>query len=242
MIRGFIVILLTILCSVQLTLNCIPILRERHNIFAREHSVFLEVPGRGSCSGVKIISPKGKFYILSAAHCALMLDEQHQSFRVTTEDKKVYSAYVISVNPSEDLLLLTDEKPTTGVFIARQSQLHEQVHTMTHGLGHANYRTDGEILETDTAQYAVFDIISEAQKQECEKLPNTKIYSDFNGSTCVATLVNQVTTARVSPGSSGGMVLNDEDELVGIVSGVDSSGQFSAIVPLSTIRLFLADR
>jgi S1-C subfamily serine protease len=55
---------------------------------------------------------------------------------------------------------------------------------------------------------------------------------------CFLKVVEVATTAKVVPGSSGGMVVDDVGDLIGVVSA--SNGDFGFLVRLQDIKNFLA--
>jgi S1-C subfamily serine protease len=184
--------------------------------FARDNTVIIAGATGGQCSGVKVhVRKTNKLYILSAAHCYPSIAEGGFMSDESEVDKdKTHKIVIVAVDPTKDLMLL--ESPyTTGVFMAeRVLELHEPIHTMGWGGGRRPYRTDGEVV---------------ALMQ-----PTASAYGD---------VLRNSTTALVIPGTSGGAVLNERNELVGIISGC--SGEFpifSFIVPLQDIKAFLGDK
>lgn len=108
-------------------------------------------------------------------------------------------------------LMLLTSVDTRSIDIASVRYKYERIHTLTHGKGLPTHRSDGEIITTITIPISF---------QE---------------------LVLDVSTAVIRPGSSGGPVLNEAGELLGIVSARDEDN-FSYSVPLEHIQAFMADR
>jgi V8-like Glu-specific endopeptidase len=57
------------------------------------------------------------------------------------------------------------------------------------------------------------------------------------GTMCVVDTMEMASNADIVPGSSGGVVLDDDDQVVGVVSAGD--GHFGYFVSTSDIRSFL---
>ena len=69
-------------------------------------------------------------------------------------------------------------------------------------------------------------------------MPKYKIFPDFIGLICGMDTMESSTTATIIPGSSGGMVVNKNGELVGVASA--TNGFFGYVVRLKDIQKFLA--
>lgn len=191
------------------------------------------------CSGIEIKTPSGKKAILTAAHCAALLENNMLTATSENGDEDVVS--MIAIDPAHDLMLLTslDGK---SINIAKSVHKHQKVHSLTHGHGFITYRTDGEMLEERTLIIPVFEINSQEDEDKCPATPYEKIIFDFSTGKqyCMLKLTLQGITAKIVPGSSGGPILNSAGELVGIVSAGDDV--FGFMVPLRSIHHFLRDK
>lgn len=193
----------------------------------------------GTCTGVKVRAPSGKRYILTASHCAGLAS--NGTIGAKMEDGTDYQVKVIMEDLKSDLLLL-EAADTQYVDIAAEIELHQKVHTMTHGHGYSSYRTDGEILDTDYIKIPYFQISDEQDLQRCKSAPKFEVaMSFFMGMVCAIVGVQQESTAWITPGSSGGPLFNAKSELLGIASATSAAG-FSSWVTLSDIKVFLADK
>ncbi len=192
-----------------------------------------------SCSGIEIKAPSGQTYILTAAHCRRILDENEMTTAIT-EDGVRHPTHLVTINIADELMLLTSVD-SKSIDIAKQVSMYEHIHTLTHGDRRPTYRTDGTVLDlVDTIQVrlSVYDEFDEYMM--CFDSPK-KIETELDGlGLCTIQIKSLITTAKVIPGSSGGAVLNEKGELVGIVSNTD--GFFSGIVPLDDIHTFLKHR
>lgn len=208
--------------------------------YVRSTVVLLKSPS-GSCTGVQVEGAKGGVYVLTAAHCRpLLIDDK---VLAVNEDGAETVLSFVAEDPTSDLMLLTGSAIFGHVAIAKDLGFHEHVHAMTHGHGAPTYRTDGEILDRFTVSFLAFEILAEKDIDACLAKPKNEIKVDFMSGRvyCVATMSEQRTTAGAIPGSSGGPLLNDSGELVGIVScGNPDLPIFNFYVTLSDIQKFLA--
>lgn len=187
--------------------------------YVRDRTLLLLTPGVGSCTGIKIISPKEhKAYVLTAAHChALAITDIVTGKSVLlsrNENGDKAELEVLEVNVDMDMMLLSSPYED-GLNIADKTYLHQHVHSITWGMGMPPFRTDGEILFPETL---------------------------WNAFGMGGLSLRTITTMPVIPGSSGGPMLNDNNELVGVVLALFVGTPFTQESSLSDIKTFLGDR
>jgi trypsin-like peptidase len=202
----------------------------RSDSYVRNRVVQLHLNG-SSCSGVQVIAPSGKAYVLTAGHCRGLVEQG--KVEATDEHNTKYYLDFIKEDPNSDLMLLSSPNDS-GVSIAHNIYLHDHVHAMTHGKGFPTYRTDGEALSLNKTEFAEFEIKSLEDIAAC-LLPKNKISQE--DASCRVLTVEMVATASIVPGSSGGPLLDDSGSLVGIASCTD--GYFGSFVSLADIRKFM---
>jgi hypothetical protein len=198
----------------------------------------------GTCSGEQVVAPSGKRYILSAGHCADLADS-FGNIQVLTQDGQKIMRKVIEEDVTSDLLLIEGVPGLPALSIARETS--QFVRTFTHGNGHALYKTEGEMLETALAQMPVFIIMSPEQRARCNtEAPDSKYeivtIASPTGTMniCIISLDETVTSAKIVPGSSGGMAVDSNGDLMGVVSAAD--GNFGFLVTLDDIKDFLSSQ
>lgn len=197
----------------------------------------------GSCTGVQVKAPSGHIYTLTAAHCRVLLVDNKVQGR--DEDGKEYTLTFIEEDKTSDLMLLS---APNGRFlrVGKEPKIHDHVHTETHGAGMLTYRTDGEILNEIGVDVPVFQILTEEDLRICTTYPKYILNIGLGilfgiPPVCVLHTPERVSTARIVPGSSGGPMLNESNELVGIASATDSK-DFSYWVSVHHIKEFLKGR
>lgn len=215
----------------------------RASDFYIRNRVVLLKSSKGSCSGIQVKAPSGKAYVLSAAHCVEILDKHPGSREVditaVEENGNESKIHMIDLDYAHDLMLMSSPNDKS-INIAEKTYLYEKVHTMTHGHGHRTHRTDGELLEEMDLLIPAYAIQSQQDEKECKKMGGKiMMYMGFIPF-CVKPQHDVMSTAHAVPGSSGGAVVDDKGELVGIVSNTD--GDFTGIVPLRFIQDFLKNR
>lgn len=191
---------------------------------------------RGSCTGVQIIAPSGKFYVLTAGHCSVLVHNN----KVMAEDEqgRKLELSFIEEDATSDLMLLSSPIES-GVKIAFGAGKHDSVHSITHGKGMPSYRTDGELLATDITSFTLFAITSRADFLKCQG-PKYKIGFEGFQTVCKIESFQTVSNTSIIPGSSGGPLLNVWGSLVGIAS---TRGEFfCTFASLADIKSFLRDR
>lgn len=207
------------------------------DLYIRDRVVKL-TGGGIQCTGIVIEAPSHKSYILTAAHCRPMV----KSGKITaiTEDGEVNIVDFIAEDPASDLMLLGGIQDLDGIEVGEFEYNYQPVHTLTHGAGKPTYRTDGMLLEAAQSQVAVYRISSDDERKACQSQFKLEIMDSFWGEMCIMSTVQYSSTADIVPGSSGGPVLNNNGDLVGIVSAYD--GKFSYFVTLRDIRSFLYNK
>lgn len=194
----------------------------------------------GMCSGEQVRAPSGVDYILTAGHCkGLALDDQ---ILVTDAEGHELWRKIVAEDPASDLLLLEGLPGMKGLDIADSEQASEHVRTFTHGANLDTYKTEGEIIQTKEVKVPLNVIDSEAAAAKCSGMPKFQIehMETWIGTIdiCALEADEVAASATIVPGSSGGMLVNDSGELVGVASCTD--GQFGYFVTLRDIKAFLA--
>lgn len=193
------------------------------------------VSDRGMCSGQQIHAPSGQDYILTAGHCNVLASADG-TYTVKTDDGKTLSRRLIGEDPNSDLLLLEGLPGAKGLDIAAYSWQGERVKTYTHGRNLDTYTTEGEYIQTEMIDIPLFRLESDSDKQRCTKSPKFRLFEEEGW--CALHIVEEVSTAFISPGSSGGAIVDSDGKLIGVASASDGRG-FFYFVTLSDIKSFL---
>lgn len=187
----------------------------------------------GSCSGVQVRAPSGVDYILTAGHCTVLKDSKDQ-IEAITEGGAHIKRRIIMEDDKSDLLLLEGIPGLEGIHMADRIWATEHVRTFTHGGGLDQYKTEGELIMGQQIQIPV------PEEKEC-KMAKYKMVGmeDIFGAEkiCVMDVWEILATARIIPGSSGGMMVDDAGQLAGIVSA--GSDSLNAFVSLADIHHFM---
>lgn len=219
-------------------LSIIPTSPSDHSLKSRVVKLTSE---RGVCSGEQVKAPSGVSYVLTAAHCgSLAVDGQ---ITVTTEDGRKLPRRIIAEDDLNDLLLLEGVPGMDGIEVAASTLKSESIRTFTHGRGFKTYKTRGELVEKKRVQIPVDTAVTKEDEKKCSGKAKFKVVDMNLGfwvmRMCVMDVELTVTTATIVPGSSGGMVVNDAGELVGVVSAGD--GVFGYLVPVDDINRFISN-
>lgn len=191
----------------------------------------------GSCSGEQVVASSGDNYILTAAHCKA-IGMTDGSIVVELENKTRILRRVIAEDKNADLLLLEGVPNLDGLKIGQNNERFQIVRTFTHGRGFETYKTEGRILQFSKIAVAIGFVTVEAPCTDAKyKQVDETIYDILTTKVCVLYTDAAVTTAMIVPGSSGGAVVDEDGQLVGVVSAGD--GTFGYLVPLKDIKAFL---
>lgn len=181
---------------------------------------------RIGCTGTEVVAPSGKVLTLTAAHCQKQIIDNKIGFKDQSGAEGMVA--VISIDDRLDLMLLEGAPKKLGFEIAKDVKVDDTIHTMTHGWTMPAYRTEGMVMSTTMRP----------DEPKCEQYVDLGGYKMGVG--CQPPPERIVTTAWVLPGSSGGPLLNENNDLVGIVYAL--TGPFSYSVSLKDIQAFLKGR
>ena len=192
------------------------------------------------CSGEQVQAPSGESYILTAAHCRPLADKDGV-VDVIKEDGTHIPRKVVLEDKASDLLLLEGLPGIRGLEIAKHVYPHQHVRTYTHGRAYNTYKTEGVIIQDQQVDILIRPIQSLEDQQMCESMPKYKVkdVDSFFGPVkgCFMEVSETLTTAFITHGSSGGMVVDDDGRLVGVVSAGDDL--YGCLVQLDDIKAFL---
>jgi hypothetical protein len=210
--------------------------------YVRSRVVKLFKKDAGSCSGIQIITPSGKFATLTAGHCIGLLDDNKQML-VEDEEGHIHRVDFIAESPDSDLMLLTSWE-NEGIEVAKFTFLHQKVHTMTRGKGYAAHRTDGELMNETMVTFMDSVIEGPDDIEKCKKMGPKAIVAEmqvfiFTIPACMIQTMEVVSTASIVPGSSGGALMDATGALVGIASAGRDDDPFGLFVRLTDIHMFL---
>lgn len=176
-----------------------------------------------ACTGTLVIAPSGKPLTITAAHCQKLVIDNKIGY--TDQVGAEGTVSVIAIDERLDLMLLEGTHSNVGFEVAKQVKIADAVHTMTHGWTMPAYRTDGAVVSTTLRP----------DEPKCDQYIN--LGGTNMGVNCQLSPARIVTSAWALPGSSGGPLLNTNNDLIGIVYA--TSGPFSYSVGLDDIKAFL---
>jgi len=188
----------------------------------------------GSGSGV-ILTEDG--YILTNNH-VVTLDGATATaqLEVTTSDGHIYSATIVGTDAITDLAVikLEDASGLTPIDTASSSELNVGDRTVVIGapLGLSNSVSDGIVSALNRSISVASSAVPDDSTGDAEGSEGPQFNFDFPGSTGTTSSSISIpviqTDAAVNPGNSGGALLNDEGELIGIIVAIASTGSDSS--------------
>lgn len=200
----------------------------------------VQLVGGGSCSGEQVIAASGRKYILTAEHCKDLSGDK-SSITVKTEDGRTLERNIVAEDVNSDLLLLEGVPGIEGLQIANKYEAQQNIRTFTHGAGLPLYKTNGVLIGKRYVNI-MLGVIGVNYRGDCKEAKNIigDVETPLGGvKACGLHVEEAVSTAAAVPGSSGGIVVNDANELIGVVSATD--GSFSYFVTLKDIKSLLAN-
>lgn len=217
-----------------LLIGCVMLYNKKSDHYLKDRVVLIK-DEHGLCSGEQIKAPSGVNYILTASHCAGLRDKDN-NFSVTTESGVTLKRKLIAEDPNSDLLLIEGLPNISGIDIASSLKTEEEIRTFTHGMGLKTYRTIGTYIITQKSQVQVVPEACESGYPKYRSIDIPTFFGLFRF--CIMETQQEVVTAMIVPGSSGGMVVNSSGDLVGVVSAGD--GHFGFLVSIDDIHNFMS--
>lgn len=146
---------------------------------------------------------------IMSAGHCIALADAEGNIMVESEDHRIMKRHVLAASIPHDLMLLEGIPNVQGLDVAPKYSDSRHIRTFTHGRLMETYKTEGDLVQ---------DITVVADNMILEEV---------------------ATTAKIVPGSSGGMVVDDDGYLVGIASATDF--YFGYVVPLRHIHTLIAN-
>lgn len=186
----------------------------------------------GYCTGEQVRAPSGKDYVLTAAHCKTLIINGKILAVDSRGDR--HNLTVFREDAHSDLMILEGLPSIRGLDIAKTLHRYEHIRTFTHGGGKPTYKTEGALLESRSIS------ISVPSFEDCvANYPKYAVDPSRGFPYCSLNVVEYLGSADIIPGSSGGPVVNNDSELVGVASAAGQGLNF--YVSLDDIHNFLSD-
>ena len=193
--------------------------------------------GAGQCTGVQVTAPSGKNYILTAAHCKFMAIGG--AFAVIDERGRSNLRSIIAEDGPSDLLLVEEAPHLPSLPVTDHLRRGDRLRSFTHGAGLPTYETQGVMIDVSQVTVGPVEAVDSKEAEAACAGPKYSIQPVKKDRFCMMQTVQSVTTVLLVPGSSGGPIVNEDGELVGIASSIDPP--FSYVVNLGDIIRFLKD-
>ncbi len=193
----------------------------------------------GLCSGEMIKAASGTSYILTAAHCKELAKDG--SILVTDDAGRQLPRRILGLDTKSDLMILEGMPGQEGLDIAKHASPKQHVRTFTHGRRFPTYETQGQLIGEASVEFILAPAETPEEVAACVA-PNhiEKLHTFFGDlDACIFSAPETATTAKIVPGSSGGPVVDDSGDLVGVVSAGDGDGAFGYLVRLQDIQDFV---
>lgn len=171
----------------------------------------------GSCSGEQVLTESGKAVILTAMHCSMITigDE----VLVFTQDGRMLPRKILAISEVSDLMILEGMPNMPALPLAKGFKLNDNCHAYGSGMGYKTSRQDGQVIDRFLIMPSDLPPPLDAHNFPIEFF---------------------VSTAHNISGMSGGPVVDDSGQLIGLVSmGNDFYGYD---IPLDSISAFLTGK
>lgn len=205
--------------------------------YIKNRVVKLSNNGR-QCTGEQVRTSSGTDYILTASHCAPIADSKGY-MTVTTEFGTTLQRRIVAEDPESDLLILEGLPNLKGLEVSSAYSLYrnQKLRAFTHGHGLDTWLAEGQMIQDSKLEVALYPTPDGDTKLKCASMPKQVVVDSIFESFCAMSIMESVTTLGIVPGSSGGPIVNEDGELVGVASAKDE--YFSYIVRLHDLQKFL---
>jgi serine protease Do len=174
------------------------------------------IPGMGSGSGFVVTASSGKKFIATNAHVCMKND--NVLFIQFTLGTVTYVEKSVVVDYAADLCLVSlADQSRPSLPVTATAEDGEHVFAVGHPRGKGLTATEGNAINQEPSKVGYEVEFCSVEGGEMEQ----GMFGEF----CVRTLPSLLTNAVIHPGNSGGPLVNDKGEVVGIIfAGDDAFG------------------
>lgn len=200
-------------------------------------STYMAELGDGSHGTAFQITYKKKKYILSNSH---VCDSFDTVVLIDTETSEKFTKRVIRTDRDMDLCLIEGLQDKPGLSLGNPAYKGQPIAIIGHPRGWSTVMTKGEIFDISVEEEVRDDSQILCMGENLRIVPTKDPKDPY---VCLRKYEPVMrTTAEVLPGSSGSAVVSLNGHVVGVVFMYYEDNQWSAAIPLSTVKKFLEEK
>lgn len=193
-----------------------------------------------------VVKHKGKRYTITAGHVCDNITFTYDHVYLK-RNGKTWKVKVKKVSDKWDLCLLQNPKTNTSLDLSDDIIMNEYVYSI--GFPRLPYMTAsfGRYIGNYQWQHKADRSVERCKgdRFELRNIHSSPIFvpsSFFTNKTCWSAHDTHVATAKTSPGSSGGPILNSKVEVIGVTIGALDGTYWTVFVKLEDLRTFLENK